>query len=311
MKIHEQYHRQAFTLVELLVVLAIVGILVSLLVPATQAAREASRRVSCQSNLRQSGIALLNFESVHRFFPASGSTKPGPGSVSGSFLSWRVLCLPFIEQSNLADHYRLSEVWWHEDNLNAGSISLSTFVCPSTPNQPPILNALEKPPRPTLVLSKPLATSDYETIMSVRPIIDVSKYNATNRFSVMHRDSRNNFVSIRDGSSQTIIVSESAARPSVYRRGKPQPQLFSDQGFGWIDSESSFSLDGASPDGSHEGCGAHGGCMVAMNARNDNEPYSFHIGGTFALFADGHISFESESISLFTFAAQITRAAED
>ena len=96
---------KAMTLVELLVVVAIVGMLVSLLLPATQAAREAARRVQCENNLRQTGLALLNFESIYRVFPASGSTKPGPGNPAGSFVSWRVFCLPFIERSNDANNY--------------------------------------------------------------------------------------------------------------------------------------------------------------------------------------------------------------
>ena len=112
--------RPAFTLVELLVVIAIIGILVGLLLPAVQAAREAARRMQCSNNLKQIGLAIMNFESANKLIPAGpydgDPSLPGmqyneaPGQYEGStccnaahpngWSQWFKI-LPYIEQQNV------------------------------------------------------------------------------------------------------------------------------------------------------------------------------------------------------------------
>ncbi len=233
--------RAAFTLVELLVVIAIIGILVGLFLPAVQQAREAARRIGCVNNMHQVGLGLLNFESTYKFFPASGWTTTSSTNPAGKFTSWRAAILPYIEQGSLHSNYSIQLNWWEGSNLTAGATVIPTFLCPSTPDQQPVLSAIAKPPRPALTLTVPLARTDYEAIQGVQPAsISSTLYNSSNRFAIMHRNSKVGFKDILDGSSSSVAVVESAARPWVYRNRLSKPIFQNDQGVGgWIAKEHS------------------------------------------------------------------------
>ena len=91
-----------------------IGVLTGLLLPAVQSAREAARRMQSQNNIRQLGLALLNYESAYRKFPprASMDTQDKP------LLSWRVAILPYVEQQALYNEFHLDEPWDSDHNIN-------------------------------------------------------------------------------------------------------------------------------------------------------------------------------------------------
>lgn len=137
--------RSGFTLVELLVVITIIGVLVGLLLPAVQAAREAARRMQCSNNLKQIGLAILNYESAHKTFPSgyvTYKTRNGIGPAwaaidpetwdAGPGWGWGTLILPFLEQGNLASGLNMQRPIWDASNRALIATDLPVYQCPSS-----------------------------------------------------------------------------------------------------------------------------------------------------------------------------------
>lgn len=135
--------RRAFTLVELLVVIAIIGILVAMLLPAVQSAREAARRAQCQSNMKNVALAVLNYESTTKEFPAgtvfptiNDGVVPSIQSRTDFGESWLVAVLPYLENQALYDTLVLKDssgpvAISNAVNSQARGTEIPVLMCPS------------------------------------------------------------------------------------------------------------------------------------------------------------------------------------
>ena len=295
--------RIGFTLVELLVVIAIIAMLVSLLLPAVQSARESARRMQCSNNLKQLTLGALNHESALGYFPPS-YTRPGrsalPFETSHSMITF---VLPYMEEQAIAD--RISyEYDWSENrkptpeqaNARAAVTDLPVALCPSAPERN-IAGATD------YAVCGNIADSASRLLIQ-RNLIQPRK----DWFSMLHpqfntltgvRYSKITTQKITDGLSKSYMIFEGAGRPLFYRNGRQDASRSNITGARWADDAAEFWV--------HDLC--NGASM--MNCNNNNEIYSFHVGGCMFSMGDGSVRFVTADIDPEPFISAFTRAAED
>jgi prepilin-type processing-associated H-X9-DG protein/prepilin-type N-terminal cleavage/methylation domain-containing protein len=90
--------RKGFTLIKLLVVIAIIAILAAILFPVFARARENARRSSCQSNLKQIGLGIMQYtQDYDERFPVEAMNAT---ATFGPF-GWADALQPYIKSTQL------------------------------------------------------------------------------------------------------------------------------------------------------------------------------------------------------------------
>lgn len=183
--------QKGFTLIELLVVIAIIAILIGLLLPAVQKVREAAARLQCQNNMKQMGLALHNYHDTTNRFPGYGILTT----------SWIFKILPYMEQENLQRQCGAGS--WP---VAYQSSVVTTLLCPSDARD--LTQGTVYQSTSGIGLTSYLGVtgrSYYEYATGDTGMIAVYPATGAPRMS-----------SIRDGTSNTLMVGERPPSPDLY-----------------------------------------------------------------------------------------------
>ena len=319
------FRRVGFTLVELLVVMAIIAVLMGMLLPAVQKVREAGARTKCQNNLKQIGLAILNYESAIGKLPpacytpeedpAFAAWEPEPLPDGQPARSVHTIILPYIEQQNLYSLFDPAQDWWARgQNQTAILNRVNLYLCPSAPSGArtrsfnPAGSGLLGLFGPTVVGY----VTDYS--LAVRINGDLNSHpkmlgRVLEGYQAMLQPNiETTILSVTDGTSNTLLIEESAGNPDEFAMGRMTGNQVAAPGL-WADHRTPFVFDGCDPSNptAQQATIPQARRTFSMNCTNNGEIYSFHTGGANMLFGDGSVRLLRESTSVGVMAALISR----
>jgi prepilin-type N-terminal cleavage/methylation domain-containing protein/prepilin-type processing-associated H-X9-DG protein len=292
--------RRGFTLVELLVVIAIIAILIGLLLPAVQKVRDAADRAHCQNNLKQWALAMHNYHDVYKHFPIGARNNPRQ--------TWVMHLWPYIEQTPLSNRDNLNIPFYVPPGTIGGTLDglcgqwVPLYYCPSdTGSDLDSPSAYYQRRRGNYVVNWGNTLYDTPPPTGKAPFYHVNGNRSTPGLVRM--------ASIRDGTSQTLLMSEVLMATS-HDDNDWRGDIQNDDGtfhFMTLTTPNSSAPDvvnWAIPNGDPA-------MPVTTAGAEYNAARSRHTGGVNAALCDGSVTFITNGVSLATWQALGTMDGND
>ena len=308
------FKRRAFTLIELLVVIAIIGVLIGLLLPAVQKVRDAAARLQSANNLKQIGLAMMNYESTYGRFapgyidnmtinPVNSAATSNPDPVIG--WGWGTLILPYLEQENLYKSININSIAMN--NSSAAAIAFRKTVVKGflAPSDDTGVN--------TFTISGTggnfeLAKSSYAGVNGQAELAD---FDAALGLGMFLRGRGVSIAEVTDGLSNTLFVGERSSKSAIQAVGT-LPGVCT-----WVGALPGADLDGETPALYILGWTGDPSSPAKPNTPEPDGFYhpeaytSRNSGGVNFLLGDGSVRFITNSIDGQTWVKLGTRAGAE
>jgi prepilin-type processing-associated H-X9-DG protein len=325
-------------------VIAIIGVLVALLLPAVQSAREAARRAQCTNSLKQIGLALHHYESMHRSFPigvmlyqtTDGGIECRIDAASGgqnrNGHSFFAALLPFLEHTAVynAINYQFHAGGMPQHGVVPGLVQstayltrIATFICPSESSEM----------RPFAVPSESMNAYEWTSYAGSAGTYDIARWfhgcdAPPYRISpdgVFGYDVSTRVGDVRDGLSTTMFVGETSRFPhdpdaidQTWTRALRFSSTVSGtsrlNGFALTIPKLNAGLLSPDPPLQSAATIAKGGLWDGNPIYLKAGQWGFrsqHPGGANFLFGDGAVRFLKDSINPFTYRSLSTKSSAE
>lgn len=315
------------SLPELLVCIAVVAILMAILLPALALFRESARKASCANNISRVAKGFAAYDVSHTKLPGwrnvlepytqAHTTRRGNPREDIACVSWTVMLMPFIGESEIADWYASYSPGQIVDDAQQKRVDL--FLCPAVASE-------LKSPSPLCYFANAgtgaMSTDSYGRQYTGDGVCVDAAGNLPSQAWHMKSGGMKEYqpavyafsdVAEGDGASNTLLLAERTGPESptdVSWADNPQPPANATD-------RSVKTLHGVLHSrGIHPGYGAPGGgesihatMNTWMKVRGDNGlryPSSRHERGFMTAFCDGHVRFVSDSIDEWVYTQILT-----